>query len=88
MNLLLILLAMLSGLPGAMAGARGVPAAEVQQSQAIAEAVVQRAAAAIVGGHRLLAHPLPSLAHLSPGMPLVTPAPALPVRQIVDSALE
>ena len=88
MNLLLILLAMVSGLPGAMAGARGVQAAEVQQSQAVAEAVVQRAAAAVVAGHRVLANPLPSLAQLSPGPPLVTSAPALPVRQIVESALE
>ena len=88
MNLLLILLAMLSGLPGAMAGARGVQAAEVQQSQAVAEAVVQRAAIAVVSGHRVLADPLPSLAQVSPAVPLVATAPALPVRQIVESALE
>jgi hypothetical protein len=88
LNLLLILLAMLSGLPGAMAGARGVPAAEVQQSQAVAEAIVQRAAAAVVTGHRVLASPLPSLAQVSPGAPLVMTAPVLPVRQIVESALE
>ena len=88
MNLLLILLAMLSGLPGAMSGARGVQAAEVQQTQAVTEAVVQRAAAAILSGHRVLANPLPSLAQLSPGAPLAMTAPALPVRQIVESALE
>ena len=88
MNLLLILLAMLSGLPGAMAGARGVQAAEVQQSQSVIEAAVQHAAAAVVSGHRVLAHPLPSLAQVSPAAPLVATAPALPVRSIVESALE
>jgi len=87
-NLLLILLAMLSGLPGAMAGARGVQAAEVQQSQSVIEAAVQHAAAAVVSGHRVLAPPLPSLAQVSPSAPLVATAPALPVRSIVDSALE
>gem|GEM_PF-6816264 len=88
MNLLLILLAMLSGLPGAMAGVRGVQAAEVQQSQAVAEAVVQRAAVAVVGGHRVLPNPLPSLAQVSLAAPLVAVAPTLPVRSIVESALE
>jgi len=87
-NLLLILLAMLSGLPGAMAGARGVQAAEVQQSQSVIEAAVQHAAAAVVGGHRVIAHPLPSLAQVSPATPLVANAPMLPVRSIVESALE
>ncbi|MHA3839863.1 hypothetical protein ACX0GZ_01405 [Sphingomonas aestuarii] len=88
MNLLLILLAMLSGLPGAMAGARGVQATEVQQSQSVIEAAVQRAAAAVVIGHRVLANPLPSLAQMSLAAPLVAIAPTLPVRSIVESALE
>lgn len=88
MNLLLILLAMLSGLPGAMTGGRGVQTAEVQQSQAVAEAVVQRSAVAVVGGHRALANPLPSLAQVAPAAPLTMSASALPVRQIVESALE
>lgn len=88
MNLLLILLAMLSGLPGAMAGARGVQAADVQQSQSVIEAAVQHAAVSVVSGHSVLAHPLPSLVQVSPAAPLVATGPRLPVRSIVESALE
>lgn len=80
MNFLLILLAMLSGLPGTIAAARGGPAVEQTQSVAIAARIV---AAPRIAAHAVL---IPSIVG-----PAAVTAPlgfALPVTIAFDRRLQ